>query len=64
MNRMGIIAVLIFISLLSIFIVRDITLYAQVLIGTLCIDMVALAIEIKGEIKHTDHGADYQHNNA
>lgn len=64
MNKIMLIVALTFISLLSVFVIKDITTYATTLIGTLFIDMVVLVWDIKGEINHTESDVSYQHGNA
>lgn len=53
MNKIIFIVVLTFVSLLSIFIVKDMNVYVMTLIGTLFIDMIVLIWDIKSEFRHT-----------
>lgn len=53
MNKIIFIVVLTFVSLLSIFIVKNMNVYVMTLIGTLFIDMIVLIWDIRSEFRHT-----------
>lgn len=53
MNKIIFIVVLTFVSLLSIFIVKNMNVYVMTLIGTLFIDMIGLIWDIRSEFRHT-----------